>query len=219
MKRLIRAITALCIVPAFLVVIPAFCQNTADIVGTVTDQAGSVVGDATITVENADTRDRRTVQSSSSGEFAITLLPSGHYSVKVEAKGFKVTNIPNLTLVAGDHARADAALQVGEVTQTVEVTATTPALQTDSATVRDTVSAQSVQDLPLNGRNFVQLVTTAPGAAPGPSNSILSGTRPDERRQTANITANGQNERFNNQLVDGSCSGLPLIPFKKFTWT
>jgi hypothetical protein len=60
-----------------------------------------------------------------------------------------------------------------------------------------------VQDLPLNGRNFVTLVQSTVGVVIGPSNSILSGTRPDERRQTANIAANGQNEVFNNQMVDG----------------
>ncbi len=108
-----------------------------------------------------------------------------------------------MTLVAGDRARVDAQLQVGEASQTVEVIATTPALQTDSSLLRDTVSAQSVQDLPLNGRNYITLVETAPGAAAGPSNSIISGTRPDDRRQTSAVVANGQNETFNNHLVDG----------------
>ena len=75
--------------------------------------------------------------------------------------------------------------------------------QTDSSTIRDTVAAQSVQDLPLNGRNYITLVATAPGAAAGPSNSIISGTRPDDRRQTSAVVANGQNETFNNHLVDG----------------
>jgi hypothetical protein len=122
--------------------------------------------------------------------------------VTVEVPSFKKT-ISNLTLVAGDRARADAQLQVGATTQTVEVMAMTPALQTDSSTLRDTVSAQAVQDLPLNGRNFITLVATTAGAAAGPSNSIISGTRPDERRQTAAVVANGQNETFNNHLVDG----------------
>jgi hypothetical protein len=108
-----------------------------------------------------------------------------------------------LNVVSGDRARANVQLQVGDVTQTVEVAAQSPALQTDSATLSTVVGAQSVQDLPLNGRNYVALVQSTVGVAIGPSNSILSGTRPDERRQTANVSANGQNEVFNNQLIDG----------------
>src|SRR5205807_4426918 len=128
-------------------------------------------------------------------------LPPGQYSVAIEAPSFK-KSVTSVTLVAGDRARVDAQLQVGETTQVVEVAATTPALQTDSSTVRDTVSAQAVQDLPLNGRNFITLVETTVGAAAGPSNSIISGTRPDERLQTAADVANGQNGTFNNHRVD-----------------
>jgi len=181
----------------------AFAQLiTADILGTVTDAAGAVLPNAKITVVNTDTSEGRTTQSSGSGDFFINLLPPGPYRVTVEAPAFKKF-VTTVTLVAGDRARTDAQLQVGDTTQSVEVTATTPALQTDSSTMRDTVAAKSVQDLPLNGRNYITLVETAPGAAAGPSNSIISGTRPDDRRQTSAVVANGQNETFNNHLVDG----------------
>ena len=89
------------------------------------------------------------------------------------------------------------------MTQLVEVQARSPALQSDSATLTTVLASQSVQDLPLNGCNFVTLVQGTVGVAAGPSNSILSGTRPDERRQTANLVANGQNETFNYQMIDG----------------
>src|SRR3984885_8927413 len=181
----------------------AFAQLiTADILGTVTDAAGAVLPNAKITVVNTDTSEARTTQSTGSGDFVINLLPPGPYRVTVEAPAFKKSET-TVTLVAGDRARVDAQLQVGNATQTVEVIATTPALQTDSSLLRDTVSSQSVQDLPLNGRNYITLVETAPGAAAGPSNSIISGTRPDERRQTSAVVVNGQNETFNNNLVDG----------------
>ena len=176
--------------------------TTADVLGTVTDPTGAVVPSAKVTIVNAATGDTRTVQTASSGDFVVNLLPPGQYTVTVEAASFK-RSVVNLALVAGDRARADAQLQVGEVTQTVQVEAQAPALQTDSSTLRDTVVARSVQDLPLNGRNYITLVQTTVGATMGPSNSILSGTRPDERRQTANIIANGMNEVFNNQLLDG----------------
>src|ERR1700722_18276917 len=181
----------------------AFAQLiTADILGTVTDAAGALLPNAKITVVNTATSEARTTQSSGSGDFFINLLPPGPYRVTVEAPAFK-RFVTTVTLVAGDRARTDAQLQVGDTTQSVEVTAITPALQTDSSTMRDAVAAKSVQDLPLKGRNYITLVETAPGAAAGPSNSILSGTRPDDRRQTSAVVANGQNETFNNHLVDG----------------
>ena len=176
--------------------------STSDIVGTVTDPAGAVIANANVTAENVDTRDRHTATTSGAGEFVFNLLQPGRYTVTVQSAGFKGFST-SVTLVAGDRARADAQLQVGEASQTVEVQATTPALQTDSSALRTVVSEQSVQDLPLNGRNYVTLVQSTVGVAAGPSNSILSGTRPDERRQTANVVANGQNEVFNNQMIDG----------------
>src|SRR5579862_8506058 len=201
-NRLLATLLAIVVI-ALLVAIPAAAQlTTADILGTVTDAAGAVVPNAKVTVVNTATSVARTAQSNGSGEYVFNLLPPGQYSVTVEATSFR-KSVTNVTLVAGERARVDAPLQIGETNQVVEVMATSPALQTDSSTLRDTVSAQSVQDLPLNGRNYITLVQTAPGAAAGPSNSILSGTRPDDRRQTSAVVANGQNETFNNNLVDG----------------
>jgi hypothetical protein len=201
--RLSRTLCSCFLLVCFLVGAQAYAQLiTADILGTVTDSAGAVVPNAKVTVVNTATSETRTTLTTGSGDFVINLLPPGQYTVTIEAPAFK-KSITNVTLVAGDRARVDAQLQVGEASQTVEVIATTPALQTDSSLLRDTVSAQSVQDLPLNGRNYITLVETAPGAAAGPSNSILSGTRPDDRRQTSAVVANGQNETFNNHLVDG----------------
>jgi hypothetical protein len=202
-QRLSRTLSGCFFFLCFFVGAQAFGQLiTADILGTVTDAAGAVLPNAKVTVVNTDTSEARTTQSTGSGDFVINLLPPGQYRVTVEAPAFK-RFVTVVTLVAGDRARTDAQLQVGDTTQTVEVTATTPALQTDSSTMRDTVAAKSVQDLPLNGRNYITLVETAPGAAAGPSNSIISGTRPDDRRQTSAVVANGQNETFNNHLVDG----------------
>jgi hypothetical protein len=200
---LLTTLWAFAVIGALLVATPAAAQlTTADILGTVTDAAGAVVPNAKVTVVNTATSATRTLQTNGSGDYVFNLLPPGQYSVTVEAPSFR-KSVTNVTLVAGDRARVDAPLQIGETNQVVEVTATSPALQTDSSTMRDTVSAQSVQDLPLNGRNYITLVETAPGAAAGPANSILSGTRPDDRRQTSAVVANGQNETFNNHLVDG----------------
>src|SRR5579862_3896686 len=176
--------------------------NTADILGTVTDAGAAVIANARVTVVNTATNDVKVATTNGSGDFVFNLLQPGPYTISVEAPSFKKSTV-TLSVSAGDRARANVQLQVGDVTQVVEVAAQSPALQTDSATLSTVVSAQSVQDLPLNGRNFVTLVQSTVGVAAGPSNSILSGTRPDERRQTANVIANGQNEVFNNNLIDG----------------
>ena len=202
-QRLLRTLSGYFLFLCVFMAGHAFGQLiTADILGTVTDSAGAVLPNAKVTVVNTATSETRTIQTTGSGDFVVNLLPPGAYTVTIEAPAFK-KSVSTVTLVAGDRARVDASLQVGEASQTVEVVATTPALQTDSSLLRDIVSAQSVQDLPLNGRNYITLVETAPGAAAGPSNSILSGTRPDDRRQTSAVVANGQNETFNNHLVDG----------------
>ncbi|HTM12701.1 MAG TPA: carboxypeptidase regulatory-like domain-containing protein [Bryobacteraceae bacterium] len=176
--------------------------NTADILGTVTDAGGAVIPNVKVTVVNAATNETKTATTNATGDYIFNLMDSGSYTITAEAPSFKRATV-NLNVVSGDRARANIQLQVGDVTQTVEVAAQSPALQTDSATLSTVVAAQSVQDLPLNGRNYVTLVQSTVGVAVGPSNSILSGTRPDERRQTANISANGQNEVFNNSLIDG----------------
>src|SRR5215472_12535319 len=176
--------------------------NTADILGTVTDAGGAVVPGVKITAINTSTNDVKTATTNATGDYIFNLMIPGQYTVAGEAPSFKKANI-SLSVSAGDRARADMQLQVGDVGQVVQVEAQSPALQTDSSTVSTIIAAHAVQDLPLNGRNFVTLVQSTVGVAAGPSNSILSGTRPDERRQTANIVANGQNEVFNNQLIDG----------------
>jgi len=178
--------------------------TTADIVGTVTDATGAVIPNASITLLNLDTHAVRTDTSSSSGDYQFTLLPVGRYSVTVKTTGFKTSVTPVLAVEAGDRARNDVHMQTGGQTDVVNVDATTPLLQADSATVSSTVTAKAVQDLPLNGRNFVQLVQLVPGANEGPGNGLSSGGRPDDRRtNAAGLSVNGQDDTLNNWVVDG----------------
>ncbi len=178
--------------------------TTADILGTATDSSGAVLPNANVTLTNLGTGETRTATTNGSGEYTFTLLPVGRYSVSVKSPGFKVSNIANLAVEAGDRARADAHLELGAESQTVEVQAQTPLLQADNATVSTTVTAKAVQDLPLNGRNFVQLVQLVPGANEGPGNGLISGGRPDDRRSSASFSVNGQDDTLNNFIIDGT---------------
>jgi Carboxypeptidase regulatory-like domain len=183
----------------------AFCQlTTADILGTVTDATGAIVPNATVVLTNVGTNEKRTGQTNGSGDYSFTLLPVGHYTVSIKAKGFQASIIKDLSVEAGDRPRNYVQLQPGAETTVIEVNASTPLLQADSATVSSTVTAKAVQDLPLNGRNFVQLVALVPGATPGAGNSLSSGGRPDDRRSNAaGLSVNDQDESLNNWVVDG----------------
>ncbi|MFN7929485.1 MAG: TonB-dependent receptor [Blastocatellia bacterium] len=177
--------------------------TTADVVGTVTDNAGAVLPNAKVTVTNVGTNTSRTVTTDASGEYVINLLPIGQYSVRVEATGFKIYTASNLTLVAGDRTRVDAKMEVGATTETVNVTAEANVLQTDSSTVGTAITGKLVQELPLNGRNYVQLALLAPGVSPGPPNGLGTGTRPDDRRLNSSYSVNGQDPVVNNNMIDG----------------
>jgi Carboxypeptidase regulatory-like domain len=176
--------------------------TTADILGRVVDSSGAVLPGVTVTVEHVGTHVTRVVPTNESGDYTVTLLPIGRYTVKIELQGFSTQNA-TLDLAAGDRTRLDVKMQIGAVAENVLVTAESPLVQTDSATLSSLVTEKAVQDLPVNGRNFVRLVQLVPGANEGVPNSLASGTRPDDRRQTSAISINGALDNQNNQLLDG----------------
>ena len=119
-----------------------------------------------------------------------------------DLQGFKTVD-SDVTLAIGDRFRLGLKLEIGSVEEHVTVTAQTPLLQTETAAVAVLVDERAMQDLPLNGRNFVRLAQIAPGAHEGPPNSLSSGNRPDDRRQSSSISINGQDTSLNNFLIDG----------------
>jgi hypothetical protein len=133
----------------------------------------------------------------------FTLVPIGTYTVTVESAGFRKFVGSNVTLTAGDRIRVDAKLEVGEVSQQVQVQEQIVGLQTDSSTLGASVSSANVEDLPTNGRNFVTLVQIGAGMNESNQSSLGGGGRPDDRRQTSTVSANGQNDSANNFLLDG----------------
>jgi hypothetical protein len=190
---------------ALLFSVPTSAQvQTADVVGTVTDTSGAVLPGARVTITNIGTNLTQTTMTNGTGDYIFNLLQVGTYSLKLEAKGFKVVAIPNVALSAGDRAREDARMEVGDVSQTVEVSGiATPALQTDTSTIGALVTQQGVEDLPLNGRNLTQLIQLQPGVSVGAQNDLPTGNRPDDRRATSEYTVNGNGTTLNNNMIDG----------------
>ena len=164
--------------------------NTADVIVTVTDSSGAAVPSAAVTITNAGTNVSRTINTSEAGVYTFTSLQVGVYNLRVQAAGFAPYDARDARLAAGDRLRLDAKLTIGAKAESVEVSATAPALQTDSSTIGALITDKAVQDLPLNGRNFVNLVQLSPGLAEGLPDSLSSGNRPDDRRQSSSYTAN-----------------------------
>jgi hypothetical protein len=176
--------------------------ETADILGRVVDATGAVIPGAAVTVTNLDTGVVNKQQSNGTGEYVVPALRIGRYSVKIESEGFETYSVPEINLSQGDRARVDAKMLIGAAV-TVEVGNAEPTLQTDSSVVGTVVTERQVEDLPLNGRNFMELAQILAGTNEGPPNALSSGTRPDDRRLTSSVSANGQDENTNNQLIDG----------------
>jgi hypothetical protein len=196
---LVLSVVCMC----FLALAIAHAQvDTADIVGTVTDPSGAAVTSATVTATSLTTGIAQKAAVNNTGGFEFTLLQVGAYKLTVQAAGFKNYST-QVTLAAGDRARVNAQLVLGQATETVTVEATTPALQTDESTIGTLLTSQATQDLPLNGRNVTSLITLAAGVTGGLPNALASGTRPDDRRQSAAFAANGQSDQYNNMMIDG----------------
>jgi hypothetical protein len=184
---------AFCLALSFLA---AMAQTTTgSIVGTVTDRTGAVVPGAALTVTNIDTGSSNKTITDSSGNYAVTPLPVGHYSVTVEAKGFKKSVSGGITLNLQDRIGVNVVLELGQITETVEVVAAAPALQTDTSYLGQVMDSQKIVDLPLNGRFFTRLAVLTAGTLP-----TAPGAR-DER--TGGFSANGVRPYQNNYLLDG----------------
>jgi hypothetical protein len=195
------------LVLASLVSAPAFSQvASAEISGAVLDSSGAAVGGAKVTANNIETNVARQTTSDPTGNYIVTLLPPGSYTVTVEAAGFRKLVQSGLTLQINQQARLDLTLQLGQVSETLEVTAQAPLLEAESSSLGTVVNEKLVNQLPLNGRNFIQLATLSPGVNGvgfSAGGTIMSGTRPDDRRPGTEIFSNGNREGSNNFLYDG----------------
>lgn len=186
--------------------------TTADITGNVTDPTGAILPNTAVTLENLATHEHQTTRTNQAGAYTFTYLQPGHYSVEVKSAGFKIFDVPDIDVEGGDHARADAKMQLGQENQTVQVTARTPLLQSDSSTLVTSISEQQTENLPLPTRNVTNLITFTVGANEASSiDGLSSGQRPDDRRQTSSFSVNGQDDILNNQLIDGTDNNERII--------
>jgi Carboxypeptidase regulatory-like domain len=178
---------------------------TGTILGTVKDSSGAVVPGATVNLVHMGTGASRSVVTNEQGEFTAPALPTGNYSVSGEMSGFKKVTLANVHVGVDQRVRADLKLDLGEMTEAVEIQAETPLVQTASSDLSVTVEGKTIESLPLNGRNFVSLTRTIPGVTRGvgPGGGNIDGSGSLAWRASASFSANGQRPRDNNYLLDG----------------
>ena len=193
--------------------VPASAQTpTGDVLGNVADSSGAIVPGATVTLTNTGTREVRIFTVGNSGEFTFSNLQPGSYTLSVTANGFSTFVANSIVLAAGDRTRVAAALRVGSEDQRITVEAIATSLQTDNTAVGSTIVQKSISDLPINGRNFINLVQLQPGVNGGNPNSQSAGAQVTDRRPTGAVSANGQNENSNNFQFDGADNNTRFMP-------
>jgi hypothetical protein len=181
--RLAPVLAVLCLV--LITAATAYPQgNTGRILGVVTDQSGGNVANATVTITDVARGVSQTFTTDSDGAYAAGNLLPGTYTVRAEFKGFKTFERKNILLEVGKDVRIDAVLQPGATTETITITEDVPMVDTTSTTLGGTISNEIINDLPLNGRNYQNLISLRPGTAiypgGGPWTQTTNGIRPED---------------------------------------
>ena len=181
-----------------LVTLPGLAQQ-AELSGFIEDPSGSRIEKAAVRVVSEDTETQRTTESNTSGFYSVPDLPPGRYHVEVVAQGFQKVNRTGIVLEVVEAARVDFRLEVSTTAETVNVTADASPINTTDATVSMTVGRDLVENLPLNGRSFQQLVTLAPGV------NLTGGQNSGDQGE---FSVNGQRPTSNYFTVDGVAANL-----------
>src|SRR5882757_5177404 len=175
------------------------------ITGVVQDSSGAVVPNAQVTVTNIDTGLVLQGTTNGSGFYVFSPLKIGNYTVSATAKGFETTRQENLHLNAQQRLSIPIALKLGAVSDTVTVTQAPPLLETQTSSVAQVISSETINNTPLNGRNFVYIAQLTAGVAPPFGNTRGSGT--------GDFVANGQRAEQNNFILDGVDNNTNLVDF------
>jgi len=168
-------------------------RNTAGLYGRATDQQGAVVPGAKVILVHAATGLTRTAESNAAGEFEFPTIPVGEYKLEVRKQGFRTLEQTGIVLQVNDNRRVDVSLAIGEVSTTVNVQATAAAVDTSSATLKDTVDSHRVVDLPLNGRNLADLTSLVSGVQSATEASGADGAKASFAARYFSVNGSRQN--------------------------
>jgi hypothetical protein len=182
-------------------------QASGSFSGTVSDKAGAVVSGAAVKVTSQGTGISREAKTDDSGHYLIPLLPVAFYTIHVESQGFQVSEQRDVRLQVDEHREIDFTLAPASVSSTVQVNATEVAVETANPTLGQVITSEQVADLPLNGRNFVQLATLTPGTTASTSPvSFFNGAASSEAstRGSFSLSVGGSREQSTDWLLDGN---------------
>jgi hypothetical protein len=231
-KTLIQPWQAAALIPAALMLVlillspRAYSQTaTARVLGSVHDQTQAIIPGATVTATDVQRGISRVVQSDDAGQYLAPNLEPGMYTIRVEAKGFKTVERKNVLLEVGQDIRIDFELTLGESSQTVIVTAETPMLDSSSTTLGGTLSNETINDLPLNGRNYENLLALRPEVVSYPGGGLSThssnGVRPEENSYLIDGLENvepfsGQSIINGDLLAGDAATILPIDAIQEF---
>jgi Carboxypeptidase regulatory-like domain len=212
-----------------------FGQASGSFSGTVSDNSGAVVAGAKVTVISQATNAAREAVTDDTGHYLIPLLGVANYAIKVEAGGFKVSEAKDVRLQIDEHRELDFKLVPASVSTNVEVNATEVAIETSNPTLGQVITSEQVAELPLNGRDFVQLATLTPGVTQetNPNSFFTSGASSEvAARGTFSLSVGGSRAQSTDWLLDGvdnnelTAGGIAILPsidaieeFKVLTYT
>lgn len=195
-------------------------QITGTVTGVATDKTGALIPGVAVKVTNLQTNVTRETVTDGSGTFSVPFLPAASYSLTATAKGFRTFQVESFVLQVGQTARVDLSFELGDVSQTLSVSASAAVLQTESASVGAVINAEKIVDLPLNGRNFIQLAQLIPGVNPGTPGSISVRRGRGSIGETSSafggtgMSANGARDTNNRFYLDG----VEFMDYDAFTY-
>ena len=184
-------------------------QTTATLTGIITDSTGAPVANVRVKAISVQTSAVRETMTTDAGSYSLPFLAAGDYNVETTKEGFQSGKVTGLALQVGVTARVDVQIKVGNVAESINVEANAAVLQTENATVGSVIDAQKIVDLPLNGRNFIQLAQLIPGAQAGTPGSITvrrgrgSIGQQDSSFGSTGFSANGSRDTANRFFLDG----------------
>jgi hypothetical protein len=179
----------------------AFSQSTGSIRGTVTDAAGSTVVNADVIVRNVATGEEHITKTDVAGIYQVSSLPVGIYRVEAKSPGMQSTAATGVELSVGSTVRQDFALQVSATSTTVEVSGEAPLVDSSTTTLGSVVNQHTVQEIPLNGRHFIDLALLTPGTVTPPVNGFL--TAPLRGQGSFAYNSGGAREDSFNPMING----------------
>ncbi|MBI1353470.1 MAG: TonB-dependent receptor plug domain-containing protein [Acidobacteria bacterium] len=183
--------------------LPLSSQTFGEITGSVTDSSGAVIAGAKVTVTNAGTNVTREVETNEAGNYSVPFLNPGVYNLKAEIEGFKTAAVNDRLVQVGDVQRVDFVMEIGAVSEVIEVQAGAQMLQTSDSSLGTVIDQQRIVELPINGRNYLSLVKLSPNVTAEMGAGGQADGRQGGERANQPLSISGQRQQFNRFTLDG----------------